>query len=134
MKPVKPWCQAIAYLPPIAAVNAFSAYKLVLLDSTAPANRFSQYSFLGLDPFLIVRAKAGHLSYANHQFTTNDPFFALRRVCQAYPLTTWPALPPFQGGAWGFWAMIWHAIMKRCQILHLINLIIPIWKLAYLIW
>ncbi len=71
--------QRLSYLPHV-----------VFFDSASPNDSSSRYSFVAADPFQWV-------SSANN----NDPLTELERAWQAYPATTHPDLPPFQGGVAG---------------------------------
>lgn len=50
-----------------------------------------RYSFIGIDPFEILSDEASH------------PFLLLQNKLKEFPLETIPNLPPFQGGAMGYW-------------------------------
>jgi para-aminobenzoate synthetase component I len=79
----------------------------LLLDSAARSGRLGRYSFLTADPFLVIRSKNGEIQLQGEGRTrtlTGDPFAVLRDVLARYAAEPIVGLPPFQGGAAGFWA------------------------------
>jgi anthranilate synthase component 1 len=76
-----------------------------LLESVEGGERVARYSFLGKDPFLVLRARAGRTIEERGGETRDldEPFVAaLRRVMSEYRSPYVPDLPRFTGGAVGF--------------------------------
>jgi anthranilate synthase component I len=77
-----------------------------LLESVEGGEHLGRYSFLGKDPFLVLRAdKDGHTTVDRAGITTasDDPFIpTLRRLMADFRAPVVPDLPRFTGGAVGF--------------------------------
>ncbi len=69
-------------------------------------NRLGRYSFLGWDPFLILKAKANQIQLIRGtkvEQRKGDPFLALREILNRYQIRDVPQdLPPFLGGGVGY--------------------------------
>lgn len=79
----------------------------VFLDSARPSHPLSRYSYIGWHPFETIEAKAGRVTVTNaeNQFTYRaDPFQVVRERLALWGEDIKPRsdLPPFQGGAIGF--------------------------------
>ena len=76
-----------------------------LLESVEGGEQVARYSFLGKDPFLILRARDGRtiVQRAGETSESGTPFIdALRDVMAAYHSPFVPGLPRFTGGAVGY--------------------------------
>ena len=76
-----------------------------LFESVEGGEQVARYSFLGKDPFLVLRARAGKavLEQGGQVSTLDEPFVtALRRIMAEYRSPFVPGLPRFTGGAVGF--------------------------------
>jgi anthranilate synthase component 1 len=76
-----------------------------LFESVEGGERVARYSFLGKDPFLVLRQKAGRTVTDRSGVTTesDEPFVpALRRLMAEFQSPFVPDLPRFTGGAVGF--------------------------------
>ena len=76
-----------------------------LLESVEGGERIARYSFLGKDPFLVLRARNGQavIERAGEVEVLAEPFVdALRRVMAEYRAPVVPDLPRLTGGAVGF--------------------------------
>jgi anthranilate synthase component 1 len=76
-----------------------------LLESVEGGERIARYSFLGKDPFLVLRARNGRtvLERAGETEVLHEPFIeALRRLMAEYRSPVVPDLPRLTGGAVGF--------------------------------
>ncbi|MEO5822106.1 MAG: anthranilate synthase component I [Vicinamibacteraceae bacterium] len=76
-----------------------------LLESVEGGERIARYSFLGKDPFLVLRARDGQavIERAGEIEVLHEPFVdALRRVMAEYRSPVVPDLPRLTGGAVGF--------------------------------
>src|SRR5690606_38696377 len=77
----------------------------LLLESMAPSKRLGRYSFLAADPFLVLRSEGTlveQVAASGIERIEADPFTALQRALARYRVNTLPGLPPFQGGAAGY--------------------------------
>jgi anthranilate synthase component 1 len=102
------WKEILAdLLTPVSAflkVAEHSDYAF-LLESVEGGERVARYSFLGKDPFLVLRAEDGRtvVERGGEVRTVEEPFLAvLRRVMSEYRSPYVPDLPRFTGGAVGF--------------------------------
>ena len=76
-----------------------------LFESVEGGERVARYSFLGKDPFLVLRARGGQTTIERSGATTStDEAFVpvLRRLMAEYRSPLVPDLPRFTGGAVGF--------------------------------
>ncbi len=76
-----------------------------LFESVEGGERVARYSFLGKDPFLVLRQKAGRTVIDRSGVTSesDEPFVAaLRRLMAEFQSPFVPDLPRFTGGAVGF--------------------------------
>src|SRR5579863_217459 len=99
-----PVSQEIFYQDPRAIFAAFAHRKgSILLDSSHQMSGCGRYTFVALDPFLILTSKNNEV-YLNDQKISGDPFQVLREQLSRYQLSFHEAMPPFQGGAAGFFS------------------------------
>lgn len=75
----------------------------IFLDSADAPAEMARHSFIAADPFLRLTSKNGWVS-VNDDLQRDNPFEVLRRYWRQFPLETVSGLPPFQGGAAGFWS------------------------------
>ncbi len=78
-----------------------------LLESVEGGERVARYSFLGKDPFLVLKTENGHtvLEQAGETRPLDEPFVvALRRLMSEYRSPFVPDLPRLTGGAVGFFS------------------------------
>jgi anthranilate synthase component I len=76
-----------------------------LFESVEGGEQVARYSFLGKDPFLVLRAREGRTEMDRSGVTTqtDEPFVAvLRRLMAEFQSPFVPGLPRFTGGAVGF--------------------------------
>ena len=77
------------------------------LDSSLVTPGMGRYSYLTADPFLIVRSKGGHVqieTMGEVSHLESNPFAVLQELLNRYRLVQVPGLPPFQGGAIGYFS------------------------------
>jgi para-aminobenzoate synthetase component 1 len=75
------------------------------LDSAAGRERLGKYSFLGYDPFLIMKVTGKEIEISQAGSTSHvqsDPFVLLKNLLFSYPLASQPEMPPFTGGVVGY--------------------------------
>ena len=96
---------------PLTAPQCFELFKgrpyCFFLDSGSDPAKLGRYSFIGSDPFLVLKSRGAEisLSYSDgRQETVNgNPFEVLRRLLRRYRLAA--AAPiPFSGGAVGYFS------------------------------
>src|SRR5215813_1810031 len=78
-----------------------------LLESVEGGERVARYSFLGKDPFLVLKTENGRavLEQAGETRPLDEPFVtALRRLMSEYRSPFVPDLPRLTGGAVGFFS------------------------------
>ncbi|MHB1419157.1 MAG: aminodeoxychorismate synthase, component I [Bacillota bacterium] len=78
-----------------------------LLDSSMEHQDIGRYSFLGCDPFLVLKIKGRNLELVREGLTLHaegNPFQELRRLQAQYSMPGRPGLPPFWGGAVGYFS------------------------------
>ncbi|MGH9311388.1 MAG: anthranilate synthase component I [Vicinamibacterales bacterium] len=76
-----------------------------LFESVEGGERVARYSFLGKDPFLVLKARGGRtvLDRSGTQTESDEPFVdVLRRLMAEFRAPYVPGLPRFTGGAVGF--------------------------------
>ncbi|HZK67449.1 MAG TPA: hypothetical protein VFD42_07905, partial [Chloroflexota bacterium] len=75
------------------------------LESGLVHARLGRYSYMVSDPFLVIQSKNGLVRITGHgvdETSRNDPFEVLRHILSHYKIETAADLPPFQGGAVGY--------------------------------
>ncbi|WEK55703.1 MAG: anthranilate synthase component I [Candidatus Cohnella colombiensis] len=77
-----------------------------LLESVEGGTKWARYSFIGTDPFLLLKLKHNKLTLEQNKtietYETNEPLQLLREKLRAYRSPSIAELPPFTGGAIGF--------------------------------
>ena len=102
------WKEIVADLiTPVAAFLkiADDADYAFLLESVEGGEQVGRYSFLGKDPFLILRSSGGRTTIERAGDVTDAPgpfLDTLRQVMADYKAPVVPALPRFTGGAVGY--------------------------------
>jgi para-aminobenzoate synthetase component I len=77
----------------------------VFLDNSLADERAVRYSYLTADPFLVIRSRGRRVEVTRPHGRTvleGDPFEILRHLLSAYHVEPLPYLPPFVGGAVGY--------------------------------
>lgn len=77
----------------------------VFLDSSLHHERLGRYSYVTADPLLVLQSKNGRVEVngdADPCTPKGDPFECLRRLVHRLETEAVPGLPPFQGGAVGY--------------------------------
>jgi len=104
-----PVCKEIMadLLTPVSAFLKIAEHSdyAFLLESVEGGEQVARYSFLGKDPFLILRAHDGRTTVERdgERITSEGPFLdALRATMAAFRSPQVPGLPRFTGGAVGF--------------------------------
>ncbi len=87
-----------------------------LLESVEGGETVGRFSFMGCDPFRIVRYRSGLTSVeeGRQRGQTSTDFLAeLRRMAQEYKPVRVPGLPPFSAGAVGYFAYDMVRLVER---------------------
>ncbi|MDH4186013.1 MAG: chorismate-binding protein, partial [Nitrospira sp.] len=91
----------------IYCLTASPSQPSFLLDSGKGATGESRYSFIGSDPFSVLTGQQGQACLRTrdgHEETSNNPFDSLCRLFDGPQIGSVPGLPPFQGGAVGYFS------------------------------
>ena len=78
-----------------------------LLESIEGGERWARYSFLGHDPYMVIKCNDKKATIEKNGKTTTeegDPFDVLKRHLSDISTAELPDLPSFQGGAVGFFS------------------------------
>lgn len=119
-------CAHAAMATVIAAETPVSPYQAapwlldrvrpVLLDSSLPGSRTGRYSYVTADPFLIIRSRGRRVELTDASGTVvldADPFAIVQRVLRRYRVGPVPGLPPFLGGAMGYFSYDLGRMLER---------------------
>ncbi len=77
------------------------------LDSGMDPQRLGRYSFIGINPFLVMSSRGNEinlLEHDSHRVEQGNPFDVLGRLLETYRLDTTPVPVPFLGGAIGYFS------------------------------
>lgn len=110
-KPLKPFKTSgilalpLPWMTPQEAAARLRSERLVLLESPpgCPVPATSRYSFLAVDPFLTITSR-GERTEINGADQPGDPFHILKELLARHQTPRVAGLPPFQGGAAGYFA------------------------------
>lgn len=108
---VPPLSCAIGYNEPYAVYEGLLGSRRpqgnsILLESVKGPHKIARYSFIALDPYLVIAAKNGELTVhspptGRNAVSSRPPLERLGELVTVYPQRHDPGLPPFQGGAAG---------------------------------
>jgi anthranilate synthase component I len=108
---VIPVCKDILgdLLTPAAAFLrvAHGRRRVFLLESVEGGERVARYSFIGWDPFIVVRGKGNSVWIERQGEIVQEQavgFSKLRQISQNFKPVPMPGLPPFLGGGVGYYA------------------------------
>jgi len=94
---------------PLTAPEAFELFHGELysffLDSGMDPQRLGRYSFIGSDPFLVMRSRGNQVTLIwqdKQEIEQGNPFDVLGRLLETYRLDSFPTPIPFWGGAVGY--------------------------------
>src|SRR4030042_3598452 len=96
---------------PLAAPEVFELIKdrpySFFLDSGMDHRKLGRYSFMGSNPFLVVKSHGSDITFISgdeQEIQHGNPFGALTRALKMYKLDPGPATVPFLGGAVGYFS------------------------------
>jgi para-aminobenzoate synthetase component 1 len=104
-----------------------------LLDSALPAGGLGRYSFIGFDPFLVLRASDGEVRLQRaegEEAFRGDVLNALSGLLEKYRCTARPDIP-FPGGAVGFFSYEFGAKLEKVTSSHVNDLAAPEVELGF---
>ncbi len=81
--------------------------RVFLLESVEGGERLARYSFIGWDPFVVIRGKGNVITTEEMGETVREqgrPLDKLREMAKRFKLAPLPDLPPFVGGGVGYFA------------------------------
>jgi anthranilate synthase component 1 len=81
--------------------------RVFLLESVEGGERLARYSFIGWDPFLVIRGKGGELTTEEIGEVAAEhtrPFDKMRAISGMYQSVPMPGLPPFLAGGVGYFS------------------------------
>jgi para-aminobenzoate synthetase component I len=85
---------------------------LTFLDSAMAHPSLGRYSFIAVDPFAVFRVEDGVPTW-NGGTLNGHPLAVLKQKMQAFREAPDPGLPPFQGGAAGFFSYDFGRLLER---------------------
>jgi para-aminobenzoate synthetase component 1 len=103
---------------------------LLFLDSARDAAQLGRYSFLSADPALVVHGKGARASVLDTRTGADTPLDShalagVREMLAPHLTDAIDGLPPFQGGAAGYVAYDWGAVLERLPSPRYDDLAIP---------
>jgi anthranilate synthase component 1 len=81
--------------------------RVFLLESVEGGERLARHSFIGWDPFVVIRGKGNSLTIEEMGEAVHEqarPLDKLREMSKRFQLAPMPDLPPFIGGGVGYFA------------------------------
>ncbi|MDA9476902.1 para-aminobenzoate synthase [Bradyrhizobium sp. CCBAU 65884] len=101
------------WIEPIHAMQRLAGLaNLTFLDSAAGHDALGRYSYLACDPFGTFIVADAQASWNGH-LVEGDPWDVLHGLRAKYPQKHRPELPPFQGGAAGFFGYDLNRTLER---------------------
>lgn len=103
----------LPWIEPVGAMRRLAhRSNLTFLDSAARHELLGRYSYLSCDPFSTYKVVEGRAVW-NDDALEGDPWKALRALLTKYPQEYHGDLPPFQGGAAGFFGYDLNRTLER---------------------
>ena len=99
-----PIFREIPFQDPFEIYKGLRSRNSFLLESVKGPENIARYSFIGIEPYLIVKVKDGVVEIdclGRKTLSSRNPLQRLRELVSAYKQETAEELPPFQGGAAG---------------------------------
>ena len=96
-------------LTPVSAFLAISQKEThaFLLESVERGEQIGRYTFLGVRPYMLVKARGGKVEITRgrrREVLTDNVFQVVKRLLREHRPATVPGLPPFTAGAVGYFA------------------------------
>jgi para-aminobenzoate synthetase component 1 len=102
--------------PHQAAPHLLDLPRPVFLDSSLTGGRGGRYSYFTADPFLVMRSWGRRVELtgpAGRVVTEEDPWTSLQFLLRSYSVDKAPDLPPFLGGAIGYFGYDLGRLLER---------------------
>ena len=99
-----PIFREIPFQDPFEVYKGLRSSNSFLLESVKGPENIARYSFIGIEPYLIVKVKDGAVEIdcqGRKTLSSRNPLQRLRELVNAYKQEPVKELPPFQGGAAG---------------------------------
>jgi para-aminobenzoate synthetase component 1 len=101
------------WIEPVTAMRSLADRPhLTFLDSAAKHESLGRYSYVACDPFSTYVIADGQAT-CNGEALAGDPWCALGSLLAKFPQEHHPGLPPFQGGAAGYFAYDLNRTLER---------------------
>ncbi|MFC2049671.1 aminodeoxychorismate synthase component I [Chloroflexota bacterium] len=117
---------------PLAATEVFELFHSQLhsffLNSGMDSQRLGRYSFIGVDPFLVMRSRGNQVNIIQQdrqEKEQGNPFDILDKLLRRYSLDSFPAPIPFWGGAVGYLSYDLCHFIERLPITAIDDLELP---------
>ena len=117
---------------PLTSIEVFELFKdaphAFFLDSGMDRVRLGRYSFIGSDPFIVFKNWGKDIKITSGGTTRHligNPFPVLKELMSRYKMTSLPNLPPFLGGAVGYFGYDLGGHLEKLPSNSLDNLKIP---------
>lgn len=111
-----PLYKEIPYTSPEKLYPLFSGRNSFLFESVSGSENIARFSFIGFDPYLVFIAKDGTINIYlpdKSQIYSAKPLAVLHEILSSYKQKLNPELPPFQGGAAGFFSYDFVQYLER---------------------
>ncbi len=96
---------------PLTAAQCFELFRqrpfCFFLDSGMDPGKLGRYSFMGSDPFLVLRSRGEEITLIKEgvkEVRRGNPFDVVGELLDAYALESSPSAIPFSGGAVGYFS------------------------------
>ena len=99
-----PVFREIAFRDPSEIYAKLRCRNSFLLESVKGPENIARYSFIGIEPYLIMKVKGGAVEIdcgGRKTLSSRNPLQRLRELVDVYQQKPVAELPPFQGGAAG---------------------------------
>ena len=123
---------------PLSATQCFEIFRerpfCFFLDSGMDPGKLGRYSFVGSNPFLVLRSRGGEISLLRgsvKEISRGNPFDVAGELLSAYSLDEYQAGIPFVGGAVGYFSYDLCHFIERLPSTAVDDLLLPECYLAF---
>lgn len=123
-----PLFRELPYISPEKLYPLFSGRNSFLFESVSGSENISRFSFIGFEPYLVFIVKDGTINIDRpdkRQLLSTNPLIVLNEILSSYRQELHPELPPFQGGAAGFFSYDFAQYLERLPTAAFDDLKIP---------
>lgn len=103
-KTYSPIFREIPFESPVSVYEKLRTKESFLFESVKGPENIAGYSFIGIEPYLVLRVKEGNVEIdfgCRKTLSNKNPLQRLRELFEGYSQIPVDFLPPFQGGAAG---------------------------------